>query len=138
MSITPLVRGLIASALAIVCHAAEPRSTSPGTDDAIRHVDPAAAGQLIDEKKVVILDLRTPEEFQAGHLAGATNVNFRATDFAQQLDRLNKDQAYLVHCASGRRSTASLETFKKLKFKSVAHLDGGMMAWEKAGKPVVK
>jgi rhodanese-related sulfurtransferase len=128
----------MAGAVALACHAAEPRSSPAGTDAGIRHVDPAAAKQLIDEKQVVILDIRTPEEFKAGHLAGATNLNFKATDFAQQLDRLNKDQAYLVHCASGRRSTASLETFKKLQFKSVAHLDGGMIAWEKAGKAVVK
>lgn len=135
---TPWLGGMMASAVALGCHAAEPHSSPPETDTGIRHVDPAAARRLIDEKQVVVLDIRTPEEFKAGHLAGATNLNFGATDFAQQLDRLDKDRAYLVHCASGRRSTASLETFKKLKFKSVAHLDGGMSAWEKAGKPVVK
>jgi phage shock protein E len=138
MKIAHWIRGIMAGTITVMCSAAETRSTPSETDAGIRHVDPAAAQRLIAEKKVVILDLRTPEEFKSGHLAGATNLNFNAADFAQQLDRLDKTKSYLVHCASGRRSTASLETFKKLKFKSVIHLDGGIKAWEKAGKPVVQ
>jgi len=116
------------------------KATPPSAEPAagVKHVDPAGAETLIHEKQVVVLDLRTPEEFKAGHIAGATNLNFNATDFAQKLGQLDQDRTYLVHCASGRRSTTSLETFKKLKFKSIIHLDGGIKAWEKAGKPVEK
>ena len=138
MTMTQWVRGMVAGTVALLSNAAEPPSAPPETDAVVRHVNAAAAEPLIDEKQVVVLDIRTPNEFKAGHIAGATNLDFYATDFAAQLDRLNKDKTYLVHCASGRRSTTSLETFKKLKFQSIIHLDGGMKAWEKAGKPVVK
>ena len=89
-------------------------------------------------KRVIVLDIRTPGEFKAGHIAGATNLNFNAADFARKLDHFDKEKSYLVHCASGRRSTTSLGIFKKLKFKSIIHLDGGIKAWEKAGNPVEK
>ena len=84
----------------------------------------------------MVLDIRTPEEFAAGHIAGATNINFRAADFEKAIAALDKNQTYVLHCASGNRSTQSLPTFSKLEFKSVCHLDGGIKAWQKATLPV--
>jgi phage shock protein E len=108
----------------------------PKAETKITHVDAAQAGKLIADKKVVVLDIRTPKEFAAGHIAGGKNIDFYATDFEKDLAALDKDKTYLVHCGSGGRSTRSLESFKKLGFKSVVHLDGGFKAWEKAGKPI--
>ncbi len=105
---------------------------------AITHVDAAGAGKLVAEKKVVVLDIRTPKEYAAGHIAGAINLDFYAGDFEQRLGQLDKSKAYLVHCAVGGRSTKSLTRFQKLQFQSVAHLDGGFKAWVKAGLPVEK
>lgn len=102
-----------------------------------KHVDAQGADKLLkDEKGVVILDIRTPKEFAAGRIKGAQNIDFYAEDFAKKLAGLDKGRTYLVHCASGGRSTKSLEQFQKLGFKSVYHLDGGFKGWEKAGKPV--
>jgi rhodanese-related sulfurtransferase len=107
-------------------------------DTKIEHVDAAGAAKLVTDKKVVVLDIRTPKEYQAGHIAGAKNLDFYERDFAQKLATLDKATPYLVHCAAGGRSTKSLDQFKKLGFKSVVHLDGGFKAWEKAGQPVEK
>ena len=104
----------------------------------VSHVDPVGATKLLSTKKVVILDIRTPEEFTAGHLAGAKNVDFKAADFEKRLSELDRAAVYLVHCQTGRRSTNSLETFKKLGFKSVVHLDGGYRDWAAQGNPVEK
>lgn len=104
----------------------------------ITHADPAAAQILIDQKKAVVLDIRTPKEFAAGHIDGAKNIDFNAADFEKHVALLDKNRTYLVHCAGGGRSTKSLEVFKKLAFAAVVHLDGGFQAWEKAGKPVKK
>ena len=71
---------------------------------------------------VTVLDLRTPGEFVAGHIAGATNVDCRAQDFAARLEGLDRNQPYLVHCGTGRRSTNSLPEFAKLGFKQIIHL----------------
>ena len=59
---------------------------------------------------------------------------FNLTDIPQG----PKSKTYLVHCAVGGRSTKSLAQFQKLQFQSVAHLDGGIKAWQKAGQPVEK
>ena len=105
----------------------------------VRHVEAAGAQTLLKEKpETVVLDVRTPREFATGHIEKAKNVNFQAADFGAQLEKLDRNKTYLVHCAAGGRSTQSLEVFKKLGFKSVVHLDGGFNAWTKAGLPVAK
>ncbi len=113
-------------------------SVPPNSEAAVKHVDAREAETLVKLKKVVVLDVRTPDEFKAGHIAGATNINFRASDFEQRLSELDTNKSYLVHCASGGRSTQALPVFKKLHFSSVTHLDGGIKAWEKAGLPLDK
>ncbi len=104
----------------------------------VHHVNPTEAQKLIADKKVVVLDVRTPKEFAAGHIGGATNINFLAADFAKAITGLDTNQAYLVHCAVGGRSTQALPKLEKMQFQSLYHLDGGIKAWEKAGFPVVK
>lgn len=101
-------------------------------------VDVAEAEKLIADKKVVILDVRTPAEFAAGHLAGATNIDFKDKDFQAKLGQLDKNQPYLVHCGAGGRSAKACEAMSGFDFKSVYDLKGGLKAWESAGKPVVK
>jgi phage shock protein E len=118
------------------------QSASPPTPRAdstvFQHVDPDGAIRRLADTNVVVLDVRTPDEFKAGHIRGAKSVDFRSADFAKKLGELDRNKTYLVHCASGGRSTSSLETFQKLGFKSVVHLDGGFNAWKRAGKPVEK
>ncbi|TSA41407.1 MAG: rhodanese-like domain-containing protein [Verrucomicrobiales bacterium] len=106
------------------------------TDTNVTHVNAEQAQKLVAEKKIVVVDLRTPEEFRAGHIKGATNINFRAADFEKALAALDKNQTYLLHCASGGRSTQALPEFQKQEFKSLYHLDGGLKAWQKAKLPV--
>lgn len=103
----------------------------------VKNVSPDDAVKLLkDNPKIVVLDVRTPEEFAAGHIAGAKNVDFKAADFAAKVAALDRKQTYLVHCAAGGRSGKTLELMKG--FVSVYHLNEGFKAWEKAGKPVAK
>ncbi len=105
----------------------------------VRYVNAVEADALIrTEPDVTILDVRTPREYTAGHIDGAINIDFKATDFATQLQNLDPNKEYLIHCASGGRSTASLKTFKQLGFSNIIHMDGGYKAWDKAGLPTVK
>lgn len=104
----------------------------------VKHVDPQAAEKLIAAKQVIVLDLRTPSEFKTGRIAGAKNIDFLAPDFEARIDELDTNKTYLVHCASGGRSTHSLPVFHKHHFERLYHLDGGMKAWQKAGLPVEK
>jgi rhodanese-related sulfurtransferase len=104
----------------------------------VTHVTPQQANKLIQQGGVTILDLRTPVEFSGGHIAGATNLNCSAKDFPSQLTGLDRQGTYLIHCASGRRSSNALGEFRKLGFAKVIHLDGGLKAWESEKLPVIK
>ena len=104
-----------------------------------KNVSPDEAEKLLkDNPKVVVLDVRTPEEFAKGHIAGAKNVDFKAADFAEKVAALDKGKSYLVHCAAGGRSSKALDLMKNKNFAAMYHLNEGFKAWEKAGKPVEK
>jgi rhodanese-related sulfurtransferase len=85
---------------------------------------------------LVVLDIRTPEEFAEGHLEGAVLVDFYDADFADQLAALDPDVPYLLYCRSGNRSGQALGVMEQLGFTSVANVDGGIIAWTGAGLPV--
>ncbi len=86
--------------------------------------------------KALVLDVRTPPEFIEGHIENAINIDFRARDFRDQLSKLDRDTHYILHCKSGRRSAASLEIMKRLGFKRITHMKGGLDAWKAADLPV--
>lgn len=85
---------------------------------------------------LVILDIRTPEEFAAGHLAGAINVDYYASDFEDQLAQLDLDVPYVMYCNSGNRSSNALPLMDSLGFAEVYEMDGGIQAWFGAGLPI--
>lgn len=86
---------------------------------------------------LIILDVRTIEEFGEGHIEGAELLDFYRADFADQLDQLDKDQPYLIYCRSGNRSGQTLAIMEDLGFTDVADVDGGVLAWADAGLDLV-
>lgn len=100
-------------------------------------VDEAAAIHERAPQDVFVLDVRTPEEFQQGHLANATMVDFYSADFEAQLAELDRDQPYLLYCRSGNRSSQARALMESLGFSDVADLDGGILNWVESGYPVV-
>src|SRR5262245_39363681 len=97
-------------------------AAEPAAEPAVKHVDAKLAEKLVSKNKVVVIDVRTAEEFKAGHIAGATNIDFRASDFEKNIKALSRTNSYLVHCAAGGRSTQSLKLFEKNNFESIYHL----------------
>jgi phage shock protein E len=91
-----------------------------------------------DTNSVVVLDVRTKKEYSEGHIPGSVLIDFNADDFDQQVAKLDKSKTYLVHCAAGGRSSRACKKMDQLGFKKLYNLEGGMGAWEKAGKPVAK
>lgn len=104
----------------------------------IKHLAAPEAAKLVAQGGLIVLDVRTPKEFAAGHIAGATNIDYYATNFVAQLGQLDKSKPYLLHCASGARSTKCLPHLELQGFKYILHLDGGFNAWQAAGNPVEK
>ena len=81
-----------------------------------------------------LLDVRTPEEFADGHLAGAKNLNIFDDDFAAKIEKLDKKKPVLVYCHSGGRSGEAYEALKKAGFTTVLDMKGGFSSWKKEGK----
>ena len=111
-----------------------PKAAAPA---AFKNVNAEEFDKLRTEKDHVVLDVRTPKEFAAGHIADAKNIDWNSPDFAQEAARLDPSKTYLIHCAGGVRSAKAADKLSKLNFKCV-NLEGGLKAWEKAGKPVQK
>jgi rhodanese-related sulfurtransferase len=85
---------------------------------------------------LVVLDVRTPEEYAAGHITGSDNIDFYAPDFLDRLDALDKDAPYFVYCRSGNRSATTIEAMRDLGFTEVYELGGGVVTWAEAGYPL--
>tara|TARA_B100000519_G_C14131358_1_gene385358 strand:+ start:473 stop:883 length:411 start_codon:yes stop_codon:yes gene_type:complete len=102
------------------------------------NISAAKAKQLVSDfkkakKSMVILDIRTPEEHAGSHIQDSLLIDYLGDDFKASLSKLDKEKVYLIHCRSGGRSSSAFDLMKKLGFKSVYHLDGGIIAWKKAG-----
>lgn len=94
------------------------------------------AGAIDGGNGLVIVDLRTPVEFAAGHIPGAINLDYYETSFRTRLDALDKDAPYAVYCRSGNRSTDTLQIMTDLGFTDVRELGGGIITWVEAGLPL--
>ena len=113
-------------------------STSNG-GAGITNVTPSQAQSLLGKDGAPqVIDLRTQEEFKEGHISGAQVVDVKKEDYEKQLQKLDPNQPYLIHCRSGGRSTKALPSFEKLGFKKIYHLDKGFNSWKEAGLPVSK
>jgi len=89
--------------------------------------------KLRADKKNMVLDVRTKEEYAAGHIPGAVNLDVNAPDFPEKIAKLDKNKTYLVHCAAGGRSAKACDRMSRLDFPKLYNLAGGFRAWEKAG-----
>ena len=125
--------GLVLALLLVVA------ACSSGSDTAtIDLVSPDEAAQVIEDDPagLVVLDIRTPEEFNEVRLADAVNVDYYDADFADQLDALDKNDPYVMYCRSGNRSSDAVKTMKELGFVEVYEIDGGIVNWFDSGFPV--
>ena len=86
----------------------------------------------------VILDVRTPEEFDTEHIESAVNIDFYSENFRDELDTLDKEKVYLIYCRTDRRTGESLSMMRELGFTEVYNMDGGINSWKAEGFSTVK
>lgn len=98
---------------------------------AIRLSKQAFKSKLEAASNVQLVDIRTPEEFAAGTISGAVNMDYYATDFQQQLQSLDHTRAVFIFCKSGGRSSQALNKMAAMGFQEVYELEGGYSAWAK-------
>jgi rhodanese-related sulfurtransferase len=127
------VKKLIASFAALILLAG---CSSTGSATTV-NLNVSEFSQKITEPDVIILDVRTPEEFASGHIEGALNIDFNGGDFANEITRLNPSENYAIYCRSGSRSGQAASIMHKAGFHEVSNLNGGVIDWTNAGLPLV-
>lgn len=80
-----------------------------------------------DSENIVILDVRTKEEFEEYNINGSINIDYYSDNFKQQLNQLDKNKTYLIYCRSGNRSGETLKIMEDLGFKIIYDLNGGFI-----------
>jgi rhodanese-related sulfurtransferase len=83
-----------------------------------------------------LLDVRTPQEYAEGHIAGAVNVPY--DQLATRLAEVPKDKDVVLYCRSGRRAGIAADVLAANGYTRLSHLEGDMNAWMEKGRPVVK
>lgn len=107
------------------------------SNEAVKKVDPVEFSEVVNQPGIVILDVRTPEEFSAGHIANAININLQSSDFASEVSKLDKNATVAVYCRSGNRSGVATAQMAELGFVDMYDMQGGILDWEAAGGQVV-
>ena len=134
-----LILVLISAVLLAVVASCGLQST---TDIPINNVDVNTARDLVTQNKtVIVLDVRTPEEYAIGHIEGALNINIADVDFSERVSKLDRDKTYIIHCSANvknGRSAKSLEIMSSFGFDKLLNMEGGIIAWEQSGHPLVR
>lgn len=104
----------------------------------VKNEDVAKVDELIKTGKYIVIDVRTKEEFDAGHIKGALNFDYYNEEFEDEIEANLKDKnkPYILYCRSGMRSLYSAQILEDLGYTDVTNMKGGFLAWQSAGKPV--
>ena len=129
---------VIVAALVVVaaCSAAPAATPAVETLNLPADIDVATAASLRERDDVVMLDVRTPEEYDQGHIPGVMLIPL--DQVANRLAEIPKDKTLVVTCRSGNRSAQAAELLRQKGYEDVHNMLGGFGAWEKAGYPVEK
>jgi rhodanese-related sulfurtransferase len=125
---------LVGPLLAGVALAAEPAQPAPQV--ATMTQDQLLEHQARHPDHLYVLDVRTPEEFAAGHVPGAHNVPH--DQLASRLAEVPKDKDLVLYCRSGRRVGLAVEVLAAHGYTRLSHLEGDMQGWLERGRPVAR
>ena len=104
--------------------------------EGINLVDSNGFETQMKETTSQIVDVRTEGEYKEGHIANAVNMDVTADDFESKIASLDKEKPVMVYCKAGGRSAKAASILREKGFKNVYDLDGGILGWEDAKKPI--
>ncbi len=120
---------MIATVLIISCSEAQNKNEKSELISVVEVIDAKTFNKKLENPSVQIVDVRTPDEFAAGSIAGAINIDYYASDFSEKISELNKQTETLIYCHSGGRSGKASKILKELGFTEVYDLKGGFSNW---------
>ncbi|AEG19389.1 rhodanese-like domain-containing protein [Methanobacterium paludis] len=102
-------------------------------------ITPHEALKLIEERghEITILDIRPKEDFEKEHVPDALNLDYDGHEFQQKVEKLDKEQNYLIYCKSGVRGGYFMDKMRDSGFKGAYNILGGFVAWKISKLPLV-
>lgn len=100
------------------------------------NLEVAQFAQQVTNPNVVVLDVRTPQEFAQGRIPNSINIDVLAPNFIAEIVHLDKTLDYAVYCRSGKRSVDAAMAMDEIGF-STMNLIGGIIAWQESNQPVI-
>lgn len=113
---------LFAATMLVGCNNSK---TTKGFDS----VDASRFAEVIEDGQVLVVDTRSPEEFNEGHIPGAVNINIDGEDFEAKVAELDKSRPVAVYCRGGRRSKEAAEHMVSCGL-DVTELSDGILSWQ--------
>jgi len=114
-------------------------SVKKGNFQLSKDIFPSEAWELISQNREnddpIIIDVSTPQEYEALHLEGAINVSLLSRFFTARMDAMNKSKTHVVYCKVGGRSKIVQKLMIRLGFQKVYNITGGTLLWEEEGLP---
>lgn len=111
-------------------------AAAPAKPDAPVRVGVSEFAEIIGAPGVTILDVRTPEEFAEGHIAGAINIPVEYPDYIDRVSELDPNGIYAVYCRSGNRSQPAVAGLASVGVTGVYELESGTVGWTGEGQPL--
>jgi rhodanese-related sulfurtransferase len=110
------------------------------TKKEFEEIEPKEAFTILEKNKdnpdFVILDVRTPEEYDEGHIEDANLLNVKSRDFENELEKMDKNKKYFVYCKAGVRGCKAVELMEKHGYGEVHNIAGGIDKWKAKRLPV--
>lgn len=99
-------------------------------NDAYKVLDVQTFKDATLNKKVQLIDVRTPEEYNSGHIEDAENIDFYSGKFTTNFNKLDKEQPVYIYCRSGSRSKQTANKLLAMGFKEIYDLEGGILNYD--------
>ena len=96
------------------------------------------SANIKESGNIQLIDVRTPGEFNEGHLKNAENVDYKDRRFLREISTLNKNKPTYIYCRSGGRSGNAMQEMLEAGFTKVYNLEGGIISWKAANLPITK
>ena len=113
-----------------------------GSVEGYPNLSPPEARETIAKRSgdpgFVLMDVRTPKEFNEERIQGAVMVDYLSTSFRDEMSKFDREKTYLVYCRTGNRTKGALKVMRELGFRNVSVLSGGITKWKEAGFPTAR
>jgi rhodanese-related sulfurtransferase len=107
------------------------------TESEVKLVTTEETQTILQTENVLLIDVRTPEEYSEGHIINAQNIDYNSPTFEEEINQLDKSQPVLLYCKSGNRSAKSSQIFLEAGFEKIYELGGGITEWTDKGLEVI-